>query len=63
MAVKVEHISEEDSKLHSRAGGKRRARMTTPVEVSSDDDDEDMPPAAQFAIFHSFLPCLLTIQL
>ena len=64
-AVKVEHISDEDSLAFSisKAKGKRRARMSTPIEISSDDDAEDMPQAEQFAIFGSFLPCFLTVQL
>jgi hypothetical protein len=54
VAVKEERISDEDSLASyiSKAKGKQRARMTTPIEISSDDDAEDTPQAAPFAIFN-----------
>lgn len=65
MAVKEEHVTDEDSLAFHilKAKGKRRAQMTTPIEISSDDDAEDTPQAAPFAIFGSFLPHFLTIHL
>ena len=64
MTVKVEHVSDKDLFFLLKAKGKHCAQMSSPIEiVSSDVDIKDMPQAAQFAFFGSFLPCFLRIQL
>ena len=46
--VKIEHAVDDNPPLISKAKGKSHARMTTPIEVSSDDDVNDTPQAAQY---------------
>ena len=64
--VKTEQVSDDDSfsltpfKL-SKAKGKSRARMTTPIEVSSDDDVGNRP--TRFCVLLFFSVILLTVYL